>query len=78
MASDFWFFLLCKKNKKKFEYFPKIISNFRVHEKSITWSHKHQEELLEEVLYFRKKYFWIFGKIMDSCSRIYLKITSLL
>lgn len=73
IASDFWFWLACLTMHKKFIFFPEIVTNFRIHGDSMTSNPANKESEITEVSFFRKKYFWCLGLIVDQVSLFYRK-----
>jgi glycosyltransferase involved in cell wall biosynthesis len=74
IASDLWFWFLCLSKHKKFIFFPEVVSCFRVHEGSMTSNPVNKTREIDEVSYFRKKYLWKKWCIVDSMSRLFLRI----
>ena len=80
MDYEFWMRLL--KNNEKALFINKNISVFRVHEDSLSASHKHMAEILKEDFYARKKNtpFYIVYEILSLSNKvlrtIYKKITN--
>ena len=78
IASDYWLLLKCLSLNKKFSYFPYIVTNFRIHEWSISTSWKNDTISHEESLYFQKKYLPLrkvyISNIINQCAKFYWKI----
>jgi len=64
IASDYWMWLNILKNNKSYVYFPKIVANFRIHEKGISSNKDNKIKSKEECLYFQKKYLSKFQQIL--------------
>ena len=56
IASDYWMWLNMLKHRKKYVYYPKIITNFRVHDWGLSSNKKNQLISDEECRYFQRKY----------------------
>lgn len=74
IASDLWFWFLCFSKHKKFIFFPEIVSNFRIHDNSMTSNPANKAREIEEVSFFRKKYLWKLWIFTDLLSKLYIKI----
>ena len=84
ISSDYGLFIKCLVLGKKFVFFPKVVSNFRIHNWSISSNWKNNKLAAMESNYFKRKYFpiykvviwnWIellaniFGRLINSNNR---------
>ena len=65
ISSDFWMRLKMLKNGMQFKYFPCIVSNFRIHEWSISSNNRNYELWNIECKYFKVKYLTKFQRLFS-------------
>jgi hypothetical protein len=56
IASDYWLFLKCLSHNKFFCFYPHKVTNFRIHEGSLTTNWKNCVITRKECKFFKKKY----------------------
>jgi glycosyltransferase involved in cell wall biosynthesis len=78
IASDLWFWFLCFSKNKKFIFFPEAVSNFRIHDNSMTSNPANKAREIDEVSFFRKKYLWKLCIFTDLISKFFIKIKFIL
>lgn len=80
IASDYWLLLKCLCYKKTFCYFDEIVTNFRIHEWSLSTNWKNSKQAHKETRYFKKKYLPLrkayISNIIDYWAEFYWKIIS--
>ena len=64
IASDYWMWLNMMKNGKKYIYYPKVVTTFRVHEWGLSSNSKNQDLSDWECKYFQRKYLPRYKKIL--------------
>lgn len=78
ISSDYGFFLKCLNLKKKFCYFPEIVTNFRIHEWSLSTNWANSKLSHKEAWYYKVKYLpgrkAVISHIIDCIAELYWKI----
>ena len=69
IASDYGMWLKMLKNGIKFKFYPFVVSNFRIHEWSLSWNNKNKAISKDECKYFQKRYLsnykWIINYLFE-------------
>jgi len=74
IASDYWLWLNIMKNRKKCVYYPKVVTNFLVHNWWISSNRWNQSINQAECEYFQKKYLPVFKRFIRSFILLVVKI----